>query len=667
MREYRKGIAICMGIQMKYQIIGGIVRFAATTILDNINFEIRDNEKIAIVGRNGSGKTTLLNLIAGNISLSNSDSDEECGIYMAGDLKIGFLKQIDFTEDTLSIEEEIMKVYEPLLLMKHRMDDLVEKMATDSSEKILNEYGKLSGLYESSGGYTFRQDMETIFQRFGFPLEDLKKPVKALSGGQQTRIAFVKLLLSKPDILLLDEPTNHLDMPTIEWLEGYLKNYNKAVVVVSHDRMFLDRIIDVTYDIEYTHVKRYPGNYSAFIQRKRIDADKQEKDYIAQQKEIARLQKLVDQWKNTPTKVAMTRSKLKAIEHMDKIEKPRRFDTKAFHAQFSPRIESRKEVMRIKKLGIGYDHVLDTVNFNILKGEKIAVIGENGKGKSTLLKTLVGQIPALNGSYEYGIDVEEGYFEQQMAQYSSEDTILDDFWNAYPDMKQTEVRTALGHFLFSQDDVYKKISQLSGGEKVRLALLKLFKKQPNFLILDEPTNHMDMIGKQALESMLRAYTGTVLFVSHDRYFIKEVATALLVFEDDRVVYYPYGYEEYLIQRQKKDTIEIVNKSKEAGRKLKTQASVGSAVVENIANSEELAVVEEKKIVNPGKEEAKRKRQIIKLEEKIAACEERIEELKEESLKEEYASDYKQLEKFTNQIDDKEKEWEELMEALAQLQ
>lgn len=648
-----------MGIQMKYQIIGGIVRFAATTILDNINFEIRDNEKIAIVGRNGCGKTTLLNVIAGNISLSNLDSDEDCGIYMAGDLKIGFLKQIDFTDNTLSIEEEIMKVYEPIQLMKQRMDELVEKMATDSSEKILNEYGKLSVLYESLGGYTFRQDMETIFQRFGFPLEDLQKQVMALSGGQQTRIAFVKLLLSKPDILLLDEPTNHLDMPTIEWLEGYLKNYNKAVVIVSHDRLFLDRIIDVTYEIEYTHMKRYPGNYSAFIQRKRLDTDKQEKDYIAQQKEIARLQKLVDQWKNTPTKVAMTRSKLKAIEHMDKIEKPTRFDTKAFHAQFSPRIESHKEVMRIKKLGIGYDNILSTVNLDVLKGEKIAVIGENGKGKSTLLKTLVGQIPALKGSYEYGIDVELGYFEQQMAQYSSEETVLDDFWNAYPNLKQTQVRTALGHFLFSGDDVFKKINQLSGGEKVRLALLKIFMKQPNYLILDEPTNHMDMIGKQALESMLRAYTGTVLFVSHDRFFIKEVATAMLVFEGDKVVYYPCEYEEYVIERQKKEAIALESKAKEVSRKLKTQASVGGTVGNRIDNLKDSS--------NPGKEEAKRKRQIAKLEEKIAICEEEMEELKDESLKEENGADYKKLEILTNQIDEKEREWEELVEALEQLQ
>ncbi|WP_455715773.1 ABC-F family ATP-binding cassette domain-containing protein [Anaerosporobacter sp.] len=647
---------------MRYQITGGIVRFAATTILDNINFEIRDNEKIAIVGRNGCGKTTLLNLIAGNISLSNLDSDEDSGIYMAGDLKIGFLKQIDFTDNTLSIEEEIMKVYEPILLMKQRMDELVKKMEKDSSERILNEYGKLSIQYESLGGYTFRQDMETVFQRFGFLLEDLKKPIIALSGGQQTRVAFVKLLLSKPDILLLDEPTNHLDISTIEWLEGYLKNYNKAVVIVSHDRMFLDRIIDVTYEIEYTHIKRYTGNYSAFIQRKRLDAEKQEKDYIAQQKEIARLQKFVEQWKNTPTKVSMTRSKLKAIEHMEKIEKPQRFDTKAFHAQFSPRIESHKEVMRIKKLGIGYDHVLSKVSLDILKGEKIVVIGENGIGKSTLLKTLVGQIPSLEGTYEYGIDVEMGYFEQQMAQYSSEETILDDFWNTYPDMKKTQVRNALGHFLFSQDDVYKKINQLSGGEKVRLALLKIFTRKPNFLILDEPTNHMDIVGKQALESMLRAYTGTVLFVSHDRYFIKEVATAMLAFEKNKVVYYPYGYEEYLVEREKKQESNLSIVEKGIGRNLKAQVCVGGA----ISNYSEDVLETVKKSVNPGKEEAKKNRQIAKLEERIAICEEKIEVLKEECMKEEYVADYKKLEELTNQIEETEKEWEELMETLEQL-
>ncbi|WP_167957400.1 ABC-F family ATP-binding cassette domain-containing protein [Anaerosporobacter faecicola] len=642
---------------MKYQIMGGLVKFAATTILENINFEIRDHEKIAIVGRNGCGKTTLLNLIAGNIELSNLDSDEDCGISMAGNLKIGFLKQIDFTDSEETIEGEILKVYAPVFEMKKRMDELVTLMENNPSEQILNEYGRLSQAYENAGGYTYRQDMETVFQRFGFELRDLARPIQSLSGGQQTRIAFVKLLLSKPDILLLDEPTNHLDMPTIEWLEGYLKNYSKAVVIVSHDRMFLDHIIDVTYEIEYKTIKRYPGNYSAFIQRKRLDADKQEKDYIAQQKEIARLQMLVEKWKNTPTKVAMTRSKLKAIEHMDKIEKPRRFDTKAFHASFSPRIESHKEVMRIKKLEIGYDCTLSTINLEILKGQKIAVIGENGKGKSTLLKTLVGQIPALGGSYEYGIDVEMGYFEQQMAQYTSEETILDDFWNTYPNLKQVEVRTALGHFLFSQDDVFKKISQLSGGEKVRLALLKIFQTKPNFLMLDEPTNHMDMVGKQALESMLRSYEGTVLFVSHDRYFVKEVATAMLVFEENQVNYYPCGYEEYLEERQKRNSAER-NKSNNIGK---------SNVAKQQMQQEEQPAKQEVKSYNPGKEESKRLRQIKKLEEKIAECEQKIEELRQESQKEEYATDYKKLEELATKTQEVEEEWEQHMENLESLQ
>lgn len=655
---------------MKYQIVGGIVRFAATTILENINFEIRDNEKVAIVGRNGCGKTTLLRLIAGEIDLSNLDSDEDCGIYKAGNLRIGFLRQISFEDESISIENEIRKVFEPLFELKKRMDELVEEMKENSSQKILEEYGRVSELYESLGGYTYKQDMETVFQRFGFALEELKKPISALSGGQQTRIAFVKLLLSKPDIMLLDEPTNHLDMPTIEWLEGYLKNYNKAVVIVSHDRMFLDHIIDVTYEIEYGKIKRYPGNYTAFVQRKRLDAQKQEKDYIAQQKEIARLEMLVEKWKNTPTKVAMTRSKLKAIEHMEKIEKPRRFDTKAFCAQFSPRIESHKEVLKVRKLAIGYDKVLSTVSFDLLKGQKVAVIGENGKGKSTLLKTIVGQIPALGGNFAYGIDVEMGYFEQQMAQYTSEETVLDDFWNEYPTLKQTEIRTALGHFLFSGDEVFKKISQLSGGEKVRLSLLKIFMRRPNLLILDEPTNHMDMIGKQALEKMLSTYIGTVLFVSHDRYFIKEVATAMLVFEEDRVQYYPCGYEEYQEQKTKKMLGVKGSRQDKVDNTMKVSSMMPLDTMPQDMKSmttQSKNMKSSTKSYNPGKEEAKRRRQIEKLQDKIALCEQSLEEWKKESLNEEIASDYKKLEEIMCHVNEKESEWETLMMELEELE
>ena len=375
----------------------------------------------------------------------------------------------------------------------------------------------------------------------------------------------------------------------------------------------------------------------------------------------------------------MTRSKLKAIEHMEKIEKPRRFDTKAFCAQFSPRIESHKEVLKVRKLAIGYDKVLSTVSFDLLKGQKVAVIGENGKGKSTLLKTLVEQIAALGGTFQYGIDVEMGYFEQQMAQYTSEETVLDDFWNEYPTLKQTEIRTALGHFLFSGDDVFKKISQLSGGEKVRLSLLKIFMRKPNLLILDEPTNHMDMVGKQALEKMLTTYTGTVLFVSHDRYFIKEVATAMLVFEEERVQYYPCGYEEYQelkggkLAESTKSLIhdKTINKEKTSVvSKLETKSQENISQDVNLGDMESQGVEAngvKSKFYNPGKEEAKRKRQIEKLKDKITLCEQNIEEWKKESLNEAIASDYKKLEEIMSQINEKELEWETLMMELEELE
>lgn len=626
---------------MRYQIKGGLVQFAADTILENINFEIRDNEKIAIVGRNGCGKTTLLRLIAGMIELSNIDSDEGCGIAMAGKQEIGFLRQISFEDESLSIEQELLKVYEPVFAMRERMQTLEEKMQTNTDEKILEEYGRLSEAFEDAGGYTYRQDMETIFQKFGFPLENLQRPLQTMSGGQQTKIAFVKLLLSRPDIMLLDEPTNHLDMPTIEWLEGYLKNYKKAVVIVSHDRMFLDAVTDVTYEIEYTHMKRYPGNYSAFVERKRLDSQKQEKDYQAQQKEIARLMELVERFKNKPTKVAMTRSKLKQIEHMDKIEKPVRYDLKAFHAQFAPRIESAKEVLVLEKLLIGYEMVLNSVTATIKRGHRVAVIGENGKGKSTLLKTIMGITPELGGHYQFGMDVEVGYFDQQMAQYSSEKTVIDELWDEYPTMTQTQVRTALGNFLFSGDEVFKKVNMLSGGEKVRLALVKIFKKQPNFLLLDEPTNHMDIVGKQALELMLKNYEGTILFVSHDRYFIKEIATDLLVFENGEIHFYDCGYEEYL-ERRNRQSVPV--------KKVYESKAKENKEPDKIDNSRR----------NPGKEETRRKQKIQKFERLLEEGETRVEAYTQQMNDPLISSDYQKLNEIHAQIEIEEKKLEEYL-------
>ena len=483
---------------MRYQIKHAIVRYGADTIIEDVNFEIHDKEKVAVVGRNGCGKTTLLKLIAGDITMDNLDSDEECGIITAGKQEIGYLRQISFTDGEVSVFDEIKKVFNPVFECEKRMAEVEELLKDDvESRSLLGEYAELQKKMEALGGYSWKRDIEVMFQKFGFALEDLERPIGTFSGGQQTKVAFIKLLLSRPDIMLLDEPTNHLDLPTIEWLENYLKNYDKAVVIVSHDRLFLDRITDVTYEIEYHRIKRYPGNYSAFMRLKEENLIKQEKDYEEQQKEIARLTEWIEKWKNTPTKVAAARSKQMAIEHMVKIEKPRRFDTRAFRAMFSPRIESYTNVINAKKLAIGYDSVLSESTFLLQKGNKMAIIGENGKGKSTLLKTLVGALPALGGEFTIGNNVEWGYFDQQKAVQDDADpeqTILDNFWEEYPKLVREEVRSALGGFLFSGEDVMKKMGQLSGGEKVRLSLCKIFQTKPNLLILDEPTNHMDIVG-----------------------------------------------------------------------------------------------------------------------------------------------------------------------------
>ena len=638
---------------MRYQIRHALVQYAADTILEDVNFEIHDKEKIAVVGRNGCGKTTLLKLIAGDIHMNNLDSDEECGITMAGKQQIGFLRQISFENGETTVEEEIKKAFEPVFTCENRMKEIEEQLHQGENEQLLYEYDRLQKQMEALRGYTWRRDMEVMFQQFGFPLEDLQRPIGSFSGGQQTKVAFIKLLLSRPDIMLLDEPTNHLDLPTIEWLENYLKEYDKAVVIVSHDRMFLDRVIDVTYEIEYHRIKRYPGNYSAFMKRKEEDMIKQEKDYEEQQKEIERLTTWIEKWKNTPTKVAATRSKRMAIEHMVKIEKPRRFDTKTFHAMFTPRIESYTEVLTAKNLKIGYDEELSEVSFQLRKGERLAILGENGKGKSTLLKTLVEILPPLGGSFTIGQNVEWGYFDQQNAVVNDADpeqTVLDNFWEEYPKLLREDVRSALGSFLFSQEDVMKKMGQLSGGEKVRLALCKMFQTKPNLLILDEPTNHMDMVGKEALEMMLKDFPGTVLFVSHDRYFIKQIATEILEFGQNTVKQYHCGYEDYLIEKGK---LENTTKTGNTGN-TKTVSSKEPTLED---------VFDKKTYYNPGKIKSRLLKQLEKYEKMLVESEAKAAELQMQLLDPALATDYEKLMELQNQLDAEEHQQETLLERM----
>lgn len=643
---------------MRYQIRHALVQYGAETIIEDVNFDIHDHEKIAIVGRNGCGKTTLLKLIAGDITMANIDSDESCGIAMAGNQKIGYLRQISFEDQEITVENEILKVFEPVFACERRMKELTDIMETDHDQKWMYEYSSLQDQMEAMGGYTYRRDMETMFQKFGFDLKDITRPIGTFSGGQQTKVAFIKLLLSRPDIMLLDEPTNHLDLPTIEWLEGYLKNYNKAVVIVSHDRMFLDRIIDVTYEIEYHRIKRYPGNYTTFMKLKEEAALKQEKDYEEQQKEIKRLTEWIEKWKNTPTKVASVHSKEKQLEHMVLIEKPRRFDTKAFRGQFLPRTTSYTDVLTLKALEIGYDHVLSKVSFTLKKGERVAIIGENGKGKSTLLKTLMGQIPPLGGSYTVGTGVEVGYFDQQAAVAESmypDKTVLNDFWDMYPTLKEVEVRNALGSFLFTGEEVFKTLGQLSGGEKVRLALCKMFKMRPNLLILDEPTNHMDLIGKEALENMLKNYTGTILFVSHDRYFIKEIATGMLDFKQDKTVFYDCGYEEYLERLQKEELKQQqLNQAKEEAERSEKKSDKTPTLND---------VFDKKNYYNPGKILSRLKQQMAKYEKQLEESEQRLADLQMQIMDPALASDYTKLMELEEQKQKEEQNQESLLERM----
>lgn len=630
---------------MLYQIHNGAVMYGADTILKDIDFEIKNNkEKIAIVGRNGCGKTTLLKLISGEIDLVKRDSDEDVYIAKTGNPEIGYLKQMTFDDNSISLETEVKKVFAPIRAMATRMEEMVKEMEEHSTPELVEKYTRLQEQFNYIGGYYYEKEYEVVLKKFGFTEEDKKKPLAEFSGGQRTKIAFVKLLLEKPDILLLDEPTNHLDIETVEWLEGYLKDYPRAVVVVSHDRMFLDHIVDVVYEIEYGRIKRYPGNYSKFMELKRAAWEKQKKDYEAQQKEIERLNTIVEKYKNTPTKVAMTRSKLKAIEHMDKIECPDRYDTKTFHASFTPLRETGKDVLYVQDLSIGYTGVLEKLSLDMKKGEKIGIIGGNGIGKSTFLKTIVGAIDPLSGEYKFGVNVDVGYFDQQMAQYTSDKQVIDDYWDEFPRLTETEVRNDLGAFLFSGEDVFKQVNTLSGGERVRLALCKIFKTGPNFLILDEPTNHMDIVGKETLESMLKDFGGSVIFVSHDRYFVKQVATRVLEFKPDGVRNYSFGYEEYEEAKLKEAEAEVTElKKRDEKPEEKTQKA------------------DKPKYVNPGKEISKAEKRVEKIEAQIAEAEEKIGLKKDELLDPQYASSYSKLSEIQKEIDEMEEELMGLMD------
>ena len=635
---------------MNYKIVNGAISYGADTILEEINFEIKDKEKIAIVGRNGSGKTTLLKSIIDNNMLEEGIGEQKFSIYKQGSPVIGYLKQIDFEDPNRTMLEEILKVYEPLLKLENKITEITKQLQKNSEQQLIKSYSETLEKFELQGGYTYKKEYETAIKKFGFTKEDENKKISQFSGGQRTKIAFLKLLLSKPDILLLDEPTNHLDITAIEWLENYLKNYTKSVVIVSHDRMFLDRIVNKVYEIEYATITEYKGNYSDFENQKQANYEKQLKDYEYQQAEIKRLQAIADRFRYKPTKAKMALSKLKKIEQMVIIDKPNKSDLKSFNINSNLEIESGKQVLTVKDLEIGYDKCIAKTSFNLYRGQKLAIIGENGIGKSTLLKTLNGDINKINGEFEYGYHVKKGYFDQQMEFQNPENTVFDEFSNNFPSLTTTQARTILGSFLFSGEDVFKKIKVLSGGEKARLQLCIILNKSPNLLLLDEPTNHMDIVGKESLEKILKEYKGSMVFVSHDRYFVNKLADLILEFKPGKVTFYDCNYEQYL--EKKKDNLE--------------------ENLEDISkDNNKSAPVENQYIINKKIRSIKNK--ISKIETNIEEKENTIENLKHEMLKDEISTDYiklkdmqDEIQKLNNEIEEKMQEWEILNEELNSL-
>ena len=549
---------------MLVQINKGSVSFGTEDVFKDIDFLVNENEKVAIIGKNGCGKSTLLKVILGEVELSSGE------IFKANNIQVGYLKQNAFTDEKHTVREEFLEIYQDLIKMEKELNSLAKELEVDHDEKLIDHYASLQSRFEYAGGYTYQSDIDSVFSGFGFDLNDLDRPLNSFSGGEKTKISFAKLLLKKADLLLLDEPTNHLDLKTIEWLETYLANYPKAIVLVSHDRAFLDKAVNIIYEIEYGHMTKYHGNYTKYAIDKKNNTERQAQLYYHQQKDIKRLEDLIQKYRYKATKAKMVQSKIKYLDRMERIEDPKKADTKTFKAHFKSRLKGGKSVLALDHYRFGYDKPLGEVTLEILRGQRICIMGDNGTGKSTLLKTIIDELPSLGGYKMFGHQIEVGYFDQTLAALTSHKTVIDELWDEYPELDNFEIRSVLGAFLFSSDEVFKTLDVLSGGERVRLALAKLMLQEANFLILDEPTNHLDIPAKEALEEALKDYDGTILFVSHDRYFIKNIADSCLVLKDGSSTFYPDGYKDYIDQKvkvekkeekkeQKKEVIQEVKK------------------------------------------------------------------------------------------------------------
>ena len=620
---------------MYLKITNAGVSINEKTILEEINLEIKEKSHIAVIGRNGAGKTTLLKAIINNDLFETGVGEEKFNIFRSGKFEIGYLSQFNNINEDKTLLEEILSIYKSIIDLEKNIERIEEKLANGASEKEIENYEELLEKYKLIGGYEYKKEYSTALTNFGFKNQE-NKLISEFSGGEKTKIAFLKMLLSKPDLLLLDEPTNHLDIDAIEWLEEYLKKYPKSLIVISHDRMFINKIANIIIEIEYGKSEIYHGNYDYYKEEKNRRYVSSLKDYEYQQKEIKRLQSVADRFRYKPSKASMAMSKLKMIERMTKLSPPEKENLKTFNIKWGEFKESGKVVLKVNDLSVGYDKVLNTSSFELIKKERLGIIGENGTGKSTILKTIMGIIPKLNGDIELGNNVTIGYFDQEQKTLNEELTIYEEFKSKFPEMNDFEIRKSLASFLFYNEDLDKKIKVLSGGEKVRLELCEVIIKKPNFLILDEPTNHLDILSKVRLEEILKDYPGTILFVSHDRMFINNIANVLLVLKNKEAKYYNYTYAEYL-ERVKDEEIVLENKN---------EIKKSNSKPKNLKINE--------------------KKEIKKIEIEIKKKEEKIKELQASLYEPNIYNDYNKVNEINNETSKLEEELLELMTKLEDL-
>ncbi|WP_340002902.1 ABC-F family ATP-binding cassette domain-containing protein [Oceanobacillus sp. FSL K6-0127] len=634
------------------QLNGISKSFGAEEILSNIKIEIKDKDRIAIVGRNGAGKSTLLKIMAQELSYDEGE------FFQPKDLTFGYLSQHMTLESGKTIWDEMLEVFSHLKSLEKQLRALEKEMEKASElsgeeyDKVLKEYDKLQLAYQTDGGYTYESDIRAVLSGLNFESFDYDTPIAELSGGQKTRLALGKLLLQKPQLLILDEPTNHLDIDTLSWLENYLVSYPGAIVIVSHDRYFLDKTVSIVYEISRHKTRKYHGSYSKYLEQKALNYEQELKEFEKQQTEIKKMEDFIQRNIVRASTTKRAQSRRKQLEKMERLDRPLGDESSAsFSFQINRR--SGNDVLKVEELSLRYekevDPIFSNIRLDINRGDRIALVGPNGVGKTTLLKAILGRLQTEKGNIQLGTNVQIGYYDQEQADLNSTKTILQELWDDYPTINEKDIRTVLGNFLFSGDDVLKQVHTLSGGEKARLALAKLKMQQANFLIMDEPTNHLDIDSKEVLEAALIDFPGTILFVSHDRYFINKIADQVAEMERDGITIYLGDYDYYLEKKEEEAEIERLKQEKET-----------------TSNSEpkKLSYKEGKQLQS---EKRKVQRRISELEEMIEHQELDIAQIEEEMTKPEVYQDHEKSLELTETVNKLKYEIEQLIEEWTALQ